>query len=1047
MKKVKALLFSAIAAFGLSSCSFQDVMDSVKGVFVKDKKEEHSHTFSEEWTKDENYHWHAATCEHEDQVSGKAEHEFGNDNVCDVCGYSKEPAVCTHVDADKDHACDLCGKTVGEHKDADVDGKCDYCGKDIPLVKSVTIKNAPVSVEVGEKVTLEAEVDAVGGASTSYYWTVSDSSIASIDINGNFVGLKAGQVIVTAKSVADPLKAKAVAIKVTHEQQGIKEIRILNLPEEIGIGEWALLDAKVTYYGDDHTEEFKWQVVTEEGFGRVQLDTDSDGTWILGVEEGLVEIRATSVSDPTVFGSAFINVVDNGPEPWLVSQAGLGYYKENPTDILKAYVGEGEYTMFEVPQEVYENGYYVIPLSINNNIVGAELVFNIGTYFATEEQYALGYQLMGALDSDENLYYFCDVLNDNINCYLDSTKTYEIDSVVFGPGYEDIINDYYFALQVCNTSLLYAGDDLTEDEEWPEELAQAMVDIIGEELPFFKLGASYEYQITETDSEEEMILIMDYSTHHEVTDELGSLLELNGYKFVESAYEYQKQFGSNPLKSISIQSYFTSYGNVIAIFIDDTVFEQFPDDLVNNYVSTVLESENVVPGFSLSSEELVNFRFYPEEVDYYTGEAYASITGLYANYDEFLSYLDELLSYDYTFTNVSYYESNNPVHICNVEAELGKILLKVSCEPQVIIDWDTFTIETDWDSSTICVDIYNSGRPEEVGVTFINNDLSLRIEDETYVQAVGYELEGATIEYSSNDPTIASVDENGKVVALAKGTTTITASANVGGQVYTDTIDVIVNYKVLDDIIMFCDCDMSNLSNVVSENGTVMSFSKADAEEDLAYNEGYLYLPEGATFTVTADSDHLMSFIEFGAGEGSSAEFVPDQGQVVKGAWYADEDSGTVNSVTFTVTTGGYYYGMAVTLDGDLEEIPSSFTIMDVVTDFIEWNEYSIISIDDQSYYDYGYIDIYIYYDLGMAADEWLIDGYTLTNVLEDNFWAVEYCSSLVVFEPDEDGIYTNEYDEGVVWCFAEGLGNCLIVNSAVYEGNIILVFNFYGMI
>ena len=62
----------------------------------------HEHTFATEWTKDKTHHWHAATCEHTSEVSGKAEHTFGeyvsnNDattvadgtktKVCSVCGY------------------------------------------------------------------------------------------------------------------------------------------------------------------------------------------------------------------------------------------------------------------------------------------------------------------------------------------------------------------------------------------------------------------------------------------------------------------------------------------------------------------------------------------------------------------------------------------------------------------------------------------------------------------------------------------------------------------------------------------------------------------------------------------------------------------------------------------------------------------------------------------------------------------------------------------------------------------------------------------------
>ena len=45
----------------------------------------HQHTFSQDWTSDETYHWHPATCEHTDEMGDKAEHTFGSDGKCSVC--------------------------------------------------------------------------------------------------------------------------------------------------------------------------------------------------------------------------------------------------------------------------------------------------------------------------------------------------------------------------------------------------------------------------------------------------------------------------------------------------------------------------------------------------------------------------------------------------------------------------------------------------------------------------------------------------------------------------------------------------------------------------------------------------------------------------------------------------------------------------------------------------------------------------------------------------------------------------------------------------
>ena len=68
----------------------------------------HIHKFATDWTKDETNHWHAATCEHTTEVSGKAKHSFGDWTVtkeateeaegskersCSVCGYKATEAI------------------------------------------------------------------------------------------------------------------------------------------------------------------------------------------------------------------------------------------------------------------------------------------------------------------------------------------------------------------------------------------------------------------------------------------------------------------------------------------------------------------------------------------------------------------------------------------------------------------------------------------------------------------------------------------------------------------------------------------------------------------------------------------------------------------------------------------------------------------------------------------------------------------------------------------------------------------------------------------
>ncbi len=105
----------------------------------------HTHTYATTWSSDETNHWHAATCEHTDEVSDLAAHTFGDwtvvteqtcvqdgvqERACTVCGYTEEqtlPAtgkhdyeVAVHIDGDcvteerTSYKCKNCSDTYEE---------------------------------------------------------------------------------------------------------------------------------------------------------------------------------------------------------------------------------------------------------------------------------------------------------------------------------------------------------------------------------------------------------------------------------------------------------------------------------------------------------------------------------------------------------------------------------------------------------------------------------------------------------------------------------------------------------------------------------------------------------------------------------------------------------------------------------------------------------------------------------------------------------------------------------------------------------------------
>ena len=82
------------------------------------------HPYSPDWSSDERAHWHACTaC---DATADEAPHsDADSDHACDTCG--RTLSVC--ADNDRDHLCDLCGKKLTDCADNDRDHLCDLCGK------------------------------------------------------------------------------------------------------------------------------------------------------------------------------------------------------------------------------------------------------------------------------------------------------------------------------------------------------------------------------------------------------------------------------------------------------------------------------------------------------------------------------------------------------------------------------------------------------------------------------------------------------------------------------------------------------------------------------------------------------------------------------------------------------------------------------------------------------------------------------------------------------------------------------------------------------
>ena len=138
----------------LASCNKKDAEpeDTENGTTAPS----HVHTFAEAWEKDDLYHWHAATCEHTDEVSEKAAHTYV-DGACSVCGKEQpdeqEEEICRHTFSDEwtsdkiyhwhaatcEHTEEI--KDRGAH--TYVDGVCSTCQAAMPGTPAANLKYRP----------------------------------------------------------------------------------------------------------------------------------------------------------------------------------------------------------------------------------------------------------------------------------------------------------------------------------------------------------------------------------------------------------------------------------------------------------------------------------------------------------------------------------------------------------------------------------------------------------------------------------------------------------------------------------------------------------------------------------------------------------------------------------------------------------------------------------------------------------------------------------------------------------------------------------------
>jgi uncharacterized protein YjdB len=206
------------------------------------------------------------------------------------------------------------------------------------------------------------------------------------------------------------------------------------------------------------------------------------------------------------------------------------------------------------------------------------------------------------------------------------------------------------------------------------------------------------------------------------------------------------------------------------------------------------------------------------------------------------------------------------------------------------------------------------------GVQALKESLTLKIGENELLEYTLSPLGSLnkTVTWTSSDETVASIDANGKVVAVSKGTATITLTTSTDtntGIAYTDTITVNV-LKDVESIVFVKESivSISNDINLEANNGVVLSPSDVSTElSEYTYNvdkdiatitDGVLTFTEAGTVIVTVTSssnDTLTDTITVQYTAGYPTGVTLDKTSLYIDA-YSDVKTGTITASITPIT-------------------------------------------------------------------------------------------------------------------------------------------------
>lgn len=570
----------------------------------------------------------------------------------------------------------------------------------------------------------------------------------------------------------------------------IKSISIEVSKNKLAIDETITLTAKVVVVGGA-SDEVTWSVNNTNGS---ISSTSGKTTTLKAKKEGKVTVTLTSKFDESKKATAEFTIVDEGFMPELLDE-GYKFTRVWPGDKIKSFGG------VDVPSIETEEGFYYIESEAVPGVSSSSfqiLMVDDDSYY-----YDLGDKLFDA----EYGYFYSDDYGD---CFIDPSFKVEVDIAQVALDEEG--EETLLCVNVYKTEEVWKSSEPTEDTEW-EPLTAAALAENHFTLPFIKLGQAYDVYVYSDGTVE----ISDYCAEFTKLDNYGQVLIDAGFAKVEieeDGYQYvwyEKDIDAYSKEIVSFG--FTEYGNTIDVSKELIELEEYPSEKVAEFVPTT-GTKYTLLDFSASEDA---YYTYDESIIEApgVGDVNSAIISVYnATEAECNTYVGNLIADGFVLDNTNSVTKTSGVTLAllqkgklcvgaqiqydsreatqaEIEALLAiteeEVALMSEAEQQeymmnilmysfygtfVVYDYDTIV------AAAIFVYGDEAGM-EDPGIYIKESKLSLLVGATYDLEVIHYEIdESLPVDLVSSNPEVATVDAQGKVTAVAVGTTTITATCN-----------------------------------------------------------------------------------------------------------------------------------------------------------------------------------------------------------------------------------------------------------------------------